>query len=120
MATVGTRIYTSLFGKRVGEDRFGNVYYTEKKAPAGRRAKRWVIYKGLDEGSKVPAEWHSWLHYTTEAPLSEKPEDRYEWQKDHQPNLTGTKYAYRPQGHDYEGGKRAKATGDYQAWSPEG
>lgn len=120
MATVGTRIFTALYGKRVGEDRFGNVYYTEKKAANGRRAKRWVIYKGITEGSKVPAEWHAWLHYTVDAPLSEKAEDRYEWQKEHLPNLTGTKHAYRPKGHEYSGGKRAKATGDYQAWSPEG
>ncbi|MEQ8284885.1 NADH:ubiquinone oxidoreductase subunit NDUFA12 [Thalassospira sp.] len=120
MATVGTRIYTALFGKRVGEDRFGNIYYTEKTPATGRRTKRWVVYKGIAEGSKVPAEWHAWLHHTVDAPLSDKAEDRYDWQKEHLPNLTGTKHAYRPAGHEYSGGKRAKATGDYQAWSPEG
>ena len=26
--------------------------------------------------------------------------------------------SYRPAGHDYQGGKRAKATGDYEAWTP--
>ena len=120
MATVGTRIHTALFGKRVGEDRFGNIYYTEKKTAKGRRTRRWVVYKGIVEGSKVPAEWPAWLHYTVDAPLSDKAEDRYDWQKEHLPNLTGTKHAYRPAGHEYQGGQRAKATGDYQAWSPEG
>ncbi|MEC8792576.1 MAG: NADH:ubiquinone oxidoreductase subunit NDUFA12, partial [Pseudomonadota bacterium] len=32
---------------------------------------------------------------------------------------TGTRYAYRPPGHASQGGQRAKATGDYQAWTPE-
>ena len=40
------------------------------------------------------------------------------WQKPHVPNLTGTADSYRPAGHDYQGGKRAKATGDYEAWTP--
>jgi NADH:ubiquinone oxidoreductase subunit len=28
--------------------------------------------------------------------------------------------AYRPQGALEQGGRRARATGDYEAWSPEG
>ena len=55
---------------------------------AGRKRKRWVIYNGIVEASKVPAEWHAWLHYTAEAPLSTANE--FEWQKEHLPNLTGT------------------------------
>ena len=35
------------------------------------------------------------------------------------PNLTGTKAAYRPPGHILKGGQRDKATGDYEAWTPE-
>ena len=42
------------------------------------------------------------------------------WQKPHQPNLTGTPYAYRPDGSLLSGGERPKVTGDYEAWSPEG
>ena len=33
--------------------------------------------------------------------------------------MTGTENAYLPPGHTLEGGKRAKATGDYEAWRPE-
>ena len=44
---------------------------------------------------------------------------RRPWQKDHQPNLTGTELAYRPPGHTLKGGRRDPATGDYEPWSPE-
>ena len=40
------------------------------------------------------------------------------WQAPPQPNLTGTREAYRPAGALEAGGKRAAATGDYEAWSP--
>ena len=45
--------------------------------------------------------------------------DAEPWQKPHLPNATGTAASYRPPGHDYEGGHRARATGDYEAWTPE-
>ena len=32
--------------------------------------------------------------------------------------LTGTDQAYRPPGHTLKGGRRAKATGDYEPWTP--
>ena len=44
---------------------------------------------------------------------------KYPWQKDHLPNLTGTVYAYHPQGSLLRGGQRAPATGDYEPWQPE-
>ena len=34
------------------------------------------------------------------------------------PVATGTASSYRPAGHDYNGGQRAKATGDYESWTP--
>ena len=64
----------------------------------------------------VPSEWHAWLHYTTNAPLVEQA--RRPWEKPHLPNVTGTAAGYRPSGHDYQGGERARATGDYEAWTP--
>ena len=42
------------------------------------------------------------------------------WEVDYTPNATGTAAAYRPAGALERGGKRAPATGDYEAWSPEG
>lgn len=119
MADIGTRLYTWLNGEKVGDDQFGNVYYRGKKATSGPREKRWVVYKGEPEASKVPPAWHGWLHYTTDAvPSGAKPQER-PWQKEHLPNLTGTDLAYRPPGHVLKGGQRDKATGDYEAWRPE-
>lgn len=102
----------------VGTDIFLNRYYCSKNSPLSGRKRRWVIYKGRAEASSIPAEWHSWLHHTTDAPLSEEAAMSRFWQKEHQPNLSGTNDAYLPQGHEYLGGRRASATGDYQSWSP--
>jgi NADH:ubiquinone oxidoreductase subunit len=115
--TLGTRIFTYLNGKPAGQDAIGNLYYEEKKVRPGLRPRRWVIYKGEAEASCVPPEWHCWLHYTTDAPLPDT--GRKPWQRAHEPNHTGTFLGYRPPGHDYEGGQRARATGDYEAWTPD-
>jgi NADH:ubiquinone oxidoreductase subunit len=113
---IGTRINTWLHGRVVGRDALGNVYYQDKRTRPGAPPRRWVIYAGTPEASVVPPEWHAWLHYTTDAPLPEQ--GRRPWQKPHQPNATGTAESYRPPGHDYSGGQRAPATGDYEAWTP--
>ena len=56
--TFGTRIKTILYGKFVGKDSFGNKYYQS------RNGKRWVIYFGEIDASKIPVEWYSWIHFT--------------------------------------------------------
>ena len=114
--TIGTRIFTRFHGRLVGRDPAGNQYYEERRIRPGTRARRWVMYAGAVDASFVPAEWHGWLHYTTDAPLAE--EARRPWQRPHEPNNTGTASGYRPPGHDYRGGERARATGDYEAWTP--
>ena len=83
-----------------------------------RHEQRWVIYDGEVEASRVPPEWHAWLHHTTDIIPPEGGPARRPWQKDHQPNKTGTVEAYRPPGHTLKGGKRAPATGDYEPWTP--
>ena len=118
MTTLVTRVMTWLQGERVGADSFGNQYYQERAKPTDRRRRRWVVYRGEDEASRVPPAWHAWLHYTTDdVPDSDQSEKR-PWQKEHVPNLTGTPDAYRPPGHTLEGGRRAQATGDYEPWKP--
>ncbi len=118
MATIGTRIFTSLRGRLVGKDAFGNAYYEDRRRVAhARRQRRWVIYAGVDDASAVPAEWFGWLHHTSDSPLPETV--RKQWQKPFEANLTGTGGSYRPPGHDYSGGKRVRAPGDYEAWSPD-
>lgn len=119
MANAITKAITFFKGKLIGQDSCGNLYYQERKQPAlNKRQKRWVIYaKNGSDASLVPSSHYNWLHHTSdEFPLSEGL--KYDWQKPHQHNLTGTKMAYRPAGHVYKGGVRPKATGDYEAWKP--
>ena len=118
MATAITHVLTWLRGEQVGVDANGNRYYQERRTPVGRRRRRWVIYNGEDEASRVPPEWHAWLHYTVnDMPGPDAPPAR-PWQQEHRPNLTGTDAAYRPPGHTLEGGRRSHATGDYEPWTP--
>lgn len=107
--TITTRLYTALFGTCVGKDTQGNRYYTRKN-------KRWVVYNGKAEPSRVPPEWHGWLHYTTRDLPSVsliRP-----WQKEAQPNLTGTLGAYLPPGHLSGAAQTPHSTAEYQAWKP--
>lgn len=118
-ATFGTAMGTIFGGARVGEDALGNIYYEAKKASTDGRRRRWVIYKGANDSSRVPPEWHGWLHGTLDATPGDALPPPRNWQKDAVPNLTGTAQAYRPAGALEAGGRRAAATGDYEAWTPE-
>jgi NADH:ubiquinone oxidoreductase subunit len=111
---IGTRIFTWLHGRQVGTDGVGNRYFEERRSKRAR-VRRWVLYAGAPEATSVPPEWHAWMHYTVDAPLTGP---KRPWQKPYEPNATGTPEAYRPPGHDYAGGKRSPATGDYEAWTP--
>ena len=89
--TAGTFLYTLFTGKLVGRDDFGNKYYSNFKG------KRWVIYKSKVESSKIPPEWHLWIHFlTNDKPLANA--IKFKWQKEHEENLTGTAEAYKPDG----------------------
>jgi len=110
--TLGTRLYTWRKGVRVGEDAEGNIYYQTRD---GKR--RWVIFNGLSEATRVCANWHGWLHHTYKEPPTDKPLAHQSWEKPHQANLTGTPQAYAP-----AGSMRAstpKDRSDYEAWQPE-
>jgi NADH:ubiquinone oxidoreductase subunit len=116
LSQLGTRLQTMFSGVEVGQDQFGNRYYRDRKTPQGIRERRWVMYVGEPEASKVPPEWHIWLHHTADAPIATASPLRKAWQKPYEQNQSGTEAAYFPPGH--EGGKRAKATGDYESWKP--
>jgi NADH:ubiquinone oxidoreductase subunit len=119
-ATIGTLLNSRMHGKKVGTDAQGNTYFRAKKRSPDGRERRWVIYNGANDASRVPAEWHGWLHGTFDGvPESFLPPPRI-FEVDYTPNATGTAAAYRPQGALERGGKRARATGDYEAWSPDG
>ena len=116
-ATIGTMLWTSRKGEHVGTDGQGNKYY-RSKSKDGQQERRWVIYDGANDASRVPSEWHGWLHGSgDDVPESFLPEPKI-WEVDYTPNATGTMEAYRPAGALEKGGKRARATGDYEAWTP--
>ncbi len=112
--TIGTRLYTSRKGKKVGEDEHGNTFYQTADG-----ARRWVIYNGEAEASRVSPDWHGWLHHTYDAPPTDAPLPRKSWEKDHIPNLTGTSGAYHPPGSVMTPESRPRVVGDYDAWSPD-
>lgn len=131
-------------GRLVGRDQDGNRYYEEKK-PTGTQ-RRWVLYRGMAEASKVPAAWHGWLHHTTHTPPNDnlcnqvdcetdsQKQKEYENHKEHKdgveipfsnqhrPNLTGTVLAYHPKGHSTYGKNSPlnihNTTQHYEPWDP--
>jgi NADH:ubiquinone oxidoreductase subunit len=114
-------LWTWRFGDLVGEDEQGNRYYRTKGGkidPVLHFERRWVVYNGYAEASRVPPAWHGWLHHTVDVPPTEQNYTPREWEKPHRPNMTGTPGAYRPSGSTLASGRRPKATGDYQAWTP--
>ena len=113
-ATLTTLLHVEKHGVLVGEDEAGNRFYRSREGD-----RRWVIYAGEAEASHVSPDWHGWLHHTWDEPPSERPLPRKAWEKPHKPNLTGTPGAYRPPGSVLTPEQRPKATGDYEAWSPE-
>jgi len=115
-ATIGTRLFSWRNGSKVGSDSLGNVYFESKRASDGR-GRRWVIYAGSNDASRIPPAWFGWLHYQTDVVPDELPPPK-PWVKEPVPNLTGTSAAFRPAGALERGGNRAAATGDYEAWSP--
>jgi len=116
-ATFGTQLFTRRFGREVGRDVQGNIYYVSK----GQPERRWVIYNGVPEASRVPPEWHLWLHKTVDTTPAELPMKPRVWEKPWVPNATGTPLAHAPSGSlsVTRSGTRARTTGDYQAWTPD-
>ena len=120
-ATIGIRFTLGRRGVFIGKDELGNSYYEAKDTSDSYdgRKRRYVVYNGYAEASKVSPDWHGWLHHTFDEPPTVEPLKRQAWERDHIPNLTGTVNAWRPQGSIARSGERQKATGDYEAWRPE-
>ncbi|WP_375230628.1 NADH:ubiquinone oxidoreductase subunit NDUFA12 [Roseobacter sp. S98] len=110
--TLNTQLWTSRHGVKVGEDSQGNVFYENKD-----KSRRWVIYNGEAEPSRVDPDWHGWLHHTWEEPPTDTPLKHKSWEKPHQENLTGTALAYAPTGSIRRGDPAPRS--DYEAWTPE-
>jgi NADH:ubiquinone oxidoreductase subunit len=108
--TFGTWLQT-LRAQEVGQDADGNRYYQ-------RDGHRWVIYAADNDSSRVPPEWHLWLHRTRADAPSRQPLPVKAWEKPWRPNPTGSARAEMPIGALTAGKIRAASPADYRAWTP--
>ena len=110
--TLGTWLHTRRHGQLVGEDAQGNRFYQSRDG-----ARRWVIYNGETEASRVSPDWHGWLHHTWDTPPTEAPLPHKPWERPHRENPTGTAEAYAPAGSIRRA--RPEPRRDYEPWQPE-
>ena len=57
MNSIGTRVFTWLNGRNVGQDGLGNRYFEDRRPRAGLRSRRWVLYAGVPEASDISETW---------------------------------------------------------------
>ncbi|KAL2020564.1 hypothetical protein VTK56DRAFT_8152 [Thermocarpiscus australiensis] len=87
-------------GVLVGTDKFGNKYYENKDELPLRT--RWVDYAKHDyDAAHIEPLWHAWISYAVDTPPHQDPvkaaSDARPWApKDHVPNNTFGRTAYRP------------------------
>ncbi|MEA3003215.1 MAG: hypothetical protein QOH81_2003 [Sphingomonadales bacterium] len=113
-ATITTGIHVRRHGRQVGTDALGNLYYAAKKG-----GRRWVLYNGPNDASRIPPDWHAWIHHQIDGPPDESLPPPPKFLREPTPNLTGTAQAYRPSGALERGAQRPAASGDYEAWTPD-
>ena len=116
--SLGTTLYTWIYGNLVGEDNYKNKYYCNSKNFNDLGSKRWVIFYKEIEASSIPPHWHAWLHKSIDIPpLNYK--HKYNWQKDHEQNMTGTDKAYYPNSHPLSKSFNPdEVKKEYDSWSP--
>lgn len=110
--TINTRLWSWRKGVRVGEDDQGNRFYQSRD---GKR--RWVLFNGENEASRISPDWHGWLHHTWDQPPTKEPLAHKEWEQPHLANQTGTNMAYAPAGSLRQAHPQDRR--DYEAWQPE-
>ena len=111
-ASFGARL-SAAAATEVGRDADGNIYYADGKG------RRFVTYNGVADASRIPPDWHLWMHGADMPPPSQTPVATPRWVKPPVPNLTGTAAAHMPSGALAREASRARATGDYEAWEPD-
>jgi len=110
--TINTQLFTWRRGVLVGEDPQDNKYYETRD-----KKRRWVIFNGVAEASRVSPDWHGWLHHTFDEPPNKTPMQHKTWEMPHQENPTGSTAAYAPAGSIHNA--RQPERRDYEAWQPE-
>ncbi|MCY7338656.1 MAG: NADH:ubiquinone oxidoreductase subunit NDUFA12 [Sphingomonas bacterium] len=114
-ASWGTTIFSRRNGEEVGRDDSGNIYFKHRKDAA----RRWVMYTGNNDSSRIPPGWNAWLRGTIDGLPDAALPQRRAFELPPQANVTGSPDAYRPSGSLGGARVRPAATGDYQAWKPD-
>ena len=117
----GTRFHIGRRGIKVGEDAFGNTYYEarDNSDSYGDHKRRWVIYTGYSDASKVPPEWHGWLHYTFDDVADPSQPSEPLVRKGAPAKSHRHAQCLAAEGLDRSHRRAPHATGDYQPWTPE-
>ena len=119
--TIGTSFATWRHGEAVGTDEGGNRYFRTRNGrvnPALGFDRRWVIYAGEADASKIPPAWYRWMHHQTDVPPVNDGYRPREWEKPHQPNMTGTAAAHHPHGSILRPDPERAISAGYDAWTP--
>ena len=87
-------------GTLIGTDRYGNKYFENQTEELPLRT-RWVDYKNKEyDSSQIEPGWHAWMSYLVDKPPTEDKIMQLgirEWEtKEHRPNVTLGRAAYRP------------------------
>ncbi|KAI6379754.1 hypothetical protein MCOR25_001885 [Pyricularia grisea] len=86
-------------GTLIGTDKFGNKYYENMEEELPLRT-RWVDYKKHDyDAAHIEPHWHAWLSYMVDTPAHQDALTKINrpWApKEHVPNRTATRGAYKP------------------------
>ncbi len=93
------KIYLFLFATKVGEDEYGNSFFELKRKDYLGRKKRYCLYNGVVEASKISPEWHPFMHYQIDVDEVKKTFKQYKWQKPATPITTLSKDKYLPKNH---------------------
>ena len=113
---VGHGLFTAPLWQGGRPRRAGNIYYQDKKDAA----RRWVIYAGDNDGSRVPPDWHAVAARDDRRTARQRRCRRCASSRQAPtPNLTGTMAAFRPDGALGWGRSGPPSTGDYEPWMPE-
>jgi NADH:ubiquinone oxidoreductase subunit len=93
------RIYLHFFATKVGSDEYGNQFFELKTSDYLGRKKRYCLYNGYVEASKISPEWHPFMHYQIEAKAVKKTFKQYKWQKPFVPDTTLSGSKFLPKNH---------------------
>lgn len=77
--SLGTYLYTKIFGNLVGTDSLGNAYYESNQKRWFGKKNRWTIYcKKNNSIANIDSSWFQWCHYLSDIPPM-KLAKQYHW-----------------------------------------